>query len=372
MQTPVNPKLGQRLRIARLAVNLSTREVVSRLPGTVAVSHATLANYECGKTQPKLDTLAALAEMYHRPMSWFISPGPQLSGVCYRNLVSRFGVREQERFEAEVHKRVEAYIRLEERLSARRRPRFGELPGPATNPQQLAEWVRKQSSLDKEQPVPSVIDLLDRFGVFALELVAPVAVDGLAAMYGHNHVVVLNSTVSSDRARMNAAHELGHILYQDCAIPAEKRSHRSQEERAMAFASHLLIPSSVLRTAFKGRSMVRLVSYKERYGVSLAAMIYRAEREDIIPNSLAKTLWVEFSKRGWRRHEPGSVRPDRATRFEQLLDGAIVRRKITWKEAAEITGVRVEELKLCVQQAIGFTDEYPDDSGDSELLRLVR
>jgi Zn-dependent peptidase ImmA (M78 family) len=197
-------------------------------------------------------------------------------------------------------------------------------------------------------------------------------VDGLAATYGGHHVVVLNSSVSNDRARMNAAHELGHILYNDCINAQESQKNRTLETRAMDFASHLLMPSSILRSAFMGRSMVRLVGFKERYGISLAAMIYRAEREDVIPNSLAKKLWVEFSKRGWRRQEPGSVRPDRATRFEQLLDGAIVRSDITWKEAAEITGVRVDELKARVQQALGFGNEYPEDPRNPEMLRLIQ
>lgn len=118
--------------------------------------------------------------------------------------------------------------------------------------------------------------------------------------------------------------------------------------------------------------MVRLVGFKERYGISLAAMIYRAERESIIPNNLAKKLWVEFSKRGWRRDEPGTVRPDRATRFEQLLDGAVVRGDITWREASEITGVRVDELKQRVQAALGFGNDYPSDPQDPELLRLIQ
>lgn len=366
------PNLSQRLRAARLSARLSTRDVASRLHRNAGISHATLANYERGKTQPTLDTLAALAALYQRPVIWFISSGPQLSGICYRNLVSRIGVRERERFEAEVQKWVDAYMRLEERLRARRRQRFNGVPSPDSDPKRLAEWVRSQVSIDTEQPIPSVIELLDRFGVYALELAAPVAVDGLAAMYGRDHVVVLNSSVSNDRARMNAAHELGHILFQDCVAPAEDNARRASEGRAMDFASHLLMPVSILRAAFKGRSMVRLVGFKERYGISLAAMIYRAEREGVIPNSLAKNLWVEFSKRGWRRNEPGSVRPDRAMRFEQLLDGAIVRGDITWKEAAEITGVRIDELKDRVQRALGYGNDYPNDPSSPEILRLVQ
>ncbi len=368
---PQNPDLGQRLRAARLAAGLSTREVAAQLRRSHKVSHATLANYERRLTQPTLGTLEALAALYQRPISWFIACGPQLSGIRYRNLVSRFGARERERFEAEVQKWVEAYVRLEDRLRARRRSRLNDVPRPEIEPMRLAEWIRDQIGIEPDQPIPSVIDLLDRFGVYAFELRAPFAVDGLAALYGQDRVIVLNSDVAHDRARMNAAHELAHLLYNDC--DGHTKTQRSTEEhRAMEFASHLLMPPAVLHAAFNGRSMVRLVGFKERYGISLAAMVYRAEKEGIIPNSLAKKLWVEFSKRGWRRREPGSVRPDRATRFEQLLDGAIVRGDLTWREAVEITGIRADELKDRVQQALGFDNDYPTDSGEPEFLRLIQ
>ncbi len=369
---PGNSELPRRLRSARLAVHLSMREVAHRLRGQAAISHATLASYERGQTQPKFDTLVALAATYGRPVSWFIASGPELTGVCYRNLVSRYRVRDRESFEAEVAKWAYAYLRLEDRLGARRRARVREVPDATADPRRLAEWVRKEREIGSEQPIPSVLELLDRFGVYALEIKAPFAVDGLAARFGDEHLVILNPSVSNDRARMNAGHELAHVLYGDCIDDSEARAHRAVEARAMEFASHLLMPSRVLRSAFAGRSMVRLVKFKERFGISLAAMVLRAEREDVIPNSLAKKLWVEFSKRGWRRHEPGAVRPDRATRFEQLLDGAVVRGDITWKDAAEVTGVRISELKNRVQEALGFGNEYPDDPAGPDMFRLVK
>ena len=47
-------------------------------------------------------------------------------------------------------------------------------------------------------------------------------------------------------------------------------------------------------------------------------MVYRAQESGIINESTSKWLWMEFARRGWRTQEPGHVRPDRATRFEQL------------------------------------------------------
>ena len=122
-------------------------------------------------------------------------------------------------------------------------------------------------------------------------------------------------------------------------VTSEETADKTAEQRAFEFASHLLLPNSQLKRAFEGQSMVRLLQFKERFGISLAAMVYRAEKLGFVPKSTAKMLWIEFARRGWKTNEPGSVRPDRATRFEQLIDEALVNRKLSLKELADLAGV---------------------------------
>ena len=136
------------------------------------------------------------------------------------------------------------------------------------------------------------------------------------------------------------------------------------EAQAFDFASHLLLPNSQLKRAFEGRSMVRLVQFKERFGISLAAMIYRAEKLSFISKQDAKMLWIEFSRRGWRTAEPGVVRPDRATRFEQLIDEAVLANKLSLKEIADLSGVRSEAVRARLNFAMGITSrDVPEDDG---------
>src|SRR5436853_5592356 len=110
--------------------------------------------------------------------------------------------------------------------------------------------------------------------------------------------------------------------------------------------------------------MVRLVKFKETFGVSLAAMIFRAEKANILNARTAKHLWIEFAKRGWRKSEPGHVRADRATRFEQLLEGAITKGTITWRDAEAVTGIASDELNHRLRLAMGL--EKGEFGGDSE------
>lgn len=363
-------ELGSKLKQAREAIGVSTRHVVTLLPKSLAVSHVTLANYEGGKHQAPLDILAAFADIYQRPINWFLEKGPILTGVHYRNKKSKIGVRELARFEAVAHQWLEAYRRLEEELRSPRRKQNFNLGANMTGAE-AASVVREYLKLE-DDPVTSVVDVMERAGIRVMELPITLAIDAMAARLGEEDVVVLNTNVPNDRSRLNAAHELGHVLFNDCDN-IKQANHESQEKRAFEFASHFLLTKRMLRYAFQGLSMVRLVKFKERFGISLAAMIYRAEAEKILHGHLAKQLWIEFSKRGWRRKEPGYVREDRATRFEQLLDSAIHNEKLTWPQVVKLTGIREDELRNRLNMAMGVFEPIcsPTEEGDNRPLRFV-
>ena len=102
-------------------------------------------------------------------------------------------------------------------------------------------------------------------------------------------------------------------------------------------------------------------------------MIYRAEQSSIISKSSAKWLWMEFSKRGWRKAEPGFVRPDRATRFEDLLASAVAEKHLNWGNASELLRVPASDLDSRMRLALGsnFDPELEgDERQDGDGLRL--
>ncbi len=368
-------RIGEKLLQARKATGMSTRRVAEVLPPSVPLSHATIANYESGRSQPTMEALSALASIYQRPLTWFLQSTAALTGIRYRNRKSKVGVRELAQFEATAQKWVDAYRALEETLNTPFKPdladvRFAETVRPAT----AARKLREKLGLHDDDPVPSVVEVLERVGVRTLELSTALAIDAMAATAGTEPVVVLNPVVSNERSRLNATHELGHVVFGDCKATSID-NHGPTEDRAFDFASSFLLTDTMLAEAFADRSMVRLVKYKERFGISIAAMVYRAERQRIIPKVLAKHLWIEFNRRGWRTREPGNVKEDRATRFEQLLDGAILQQKLTWQTAAQLTGVREDELRQRVELALGI-DEPPAPPAkggeDKPFMRLVK
>lgn len=359
--------LAGKLKIARSLTGLSTRAVAAKIAKRFPISHSTIANYESGRSVPPLDVLAALVEVYERPINWFLESGKGLTGVRYRNLKSRVRMSDLHRFEAEVQRWINAYVSLEDRL---KRPLEATITGikadKTTPPEQLSQTIRSELGLPSEGPIPSVVDVLERFGIRVLENPTDLRIDGMAAKYGGSYVVVLNPTVSNDRTRLNAAHELAHVLCGDC--DTDEAETEEAEKRAFEFASVFLLPNRQLKSAFEGKSMVRLVQFKERFGISLAAMVYRADKLGFITKAEAKNLWIEFSRRGWRTNEPGLVRPDRATRFEQLIDEAILSGQLSLKEVADLSGVRPESIRERLNFAMGIHEEnVPEDEGTDTI-----
>lgn len=359
--------LAGKLKTARSLTGLSTRAVAAKIAKRFSLSHSTIANYESGRSVPPLDILAALAEIYERPINWFLELGKGLTGIRYRNLKSRVRMSDLHRFEADVQRWIDAYVSLEDRL---KRPLKGTITGikadKNTPSELLSQTVRSELGLNPEGPIPSVVEVLERFGIRVLENPTDLRIDGMAAKYGGSYVVVLNPTVSNDRTRLNAAHELAHVLCGDC--DADEDLDEEVEKKAFDFASIFLLPNRQLKSAFEGKSMVRLVQFKERFGISLAAMVYRADKLGFITKSEAKNLWIEFSRRGWRTNEPGLVRPDRATRFEQLIDEAILSGQLSLKEVADLSGVRSEAIRERLNFAMGIHEgNVPQDEGTDTI-----
>jgi len=334
-----------------------------------AISHATLSNYETGRSIPPLAILDALAVVYERSRDWFYAVGPAFSpGIRYRSLKA-VRVGDKRSFEGEALGWFTAYLAVENLVSdpPARAPRDFTID-PADSGESVAKRIRKFYALDR-YPLPSAVRLAENFRVRVIQLATEARIDGFAAMLGKVPVVAVNSGLSNDRMRMNVAHELAHHLFSDC-VAGESLSEAEVEKRATECGSYLLIPDDALKDAFKLKSMVRLAQYKERYGVSLAAMIYRARRARLITEREYQHLWIEFSRLGWRKDEPGYVAPDRPIRMEALFDAAVRTNKTTFAEIATLAGMDERVVRRRVMSAFGGASDAIDGRRELNPMRI--
>jgi Zn-dependent peptidase ImmA (M78 family)/transcriptional regulator with XRE-family HTH domain len=360
----VDRNVARRLREARRETGLSTRTVAGKLPKKYAVSHTTIAAFENGTAVPPVDVLAALADFYKRPINWFLEGGESLGGFRYRNLKARVPVVQQRQFEALAGKWADAYLKLDRYLAFyTKRTRKTFCAHENLRPEELAQTVRhKYLGIDDDQPILNVVSALEVFSAWALEIHAAFGIDGAATSCGDDFVIIFNPAISNDRLRLSAAHELAHVLHYECKLH-NGWSDIFVEKKAYDFAANFLLPPSQLKAAFDGKSFLKLIQYKEKFGISLAAMIHTAEKSGIINTSVSRWLWKEMITRGWKSEEPGYVWRDRAITFEIMLDCAIQSKQISWDVAEKVTGIREGELR---QRLAGTIEGNPKIDAERE------
>ena len=361
--------IAARMRVARETAGMSTRIVSRKLKERgLNISHMSLSNYETAKLPPPVALIDALSELYLLPREWFFNAGPLLSDIRYRALKA-VKISDKRAFEGEALGWLQAYLSVEQAVNDPLGHPLGEFkPKPSEKGASVAKRLREAYGM-ADYPIPEVMRLVENFGIRVIQLHTDARIDGIAGWLGTVPIVAVNQSLSNDRIRINAAHELGHHLFEDC-VEGAKLAGDEVERRAMEFASHLLIPDSALRAAFELGSMVRLVQYKERFGISLAAMVYRAEKSGILSKSLARMLWIKFGELGWRKDEPGYVSPDRPIRMESLFDAAVHKKKMTFAEIGAIAGVDARAVRQRVFLAMGGSPEAFEPRSDRSGMRI--
>ncbi len=362
----IQASLGPRLREARTEAGLTTRALAQHLKDAGhAVSHVTLSKYERNEFSPTAATLRVIAGIVAKPVEWFEGVEATLSGIRFRALKT-LPVRKKSDFSSLALPWLRLYFYLLDLLQRREPSQLQVRLRTAEEPAVVARRIRDKYKL-QHYPIPSVARMLENAGIRVIQQVGASGVDAFAARLGAAHVVTVNSSLPADRMRLTLAHELGHVLYED-VLHDGHADDGAIESRAFEFASHLLMPSPVLREAFEIKSMVRLVQYKERFGISLSAMIYRATREQLIPQTMAQRLWREFSRLGWRRQEPGRVPTDRPVRLETLIDSALRQKRATLTELCRVSTLTPEAIHSRVMDAMGAREARADN--DAPTFRI--
>lgn len=121
--------------------------------------------------------------------------------------------------------------------------------------------------------------------------------------------VFLGTGGSAVRSRFDAAHELGHLILHShlsrkfLEDKDKTKKHRLIERQAFRFASAFLMPADSFRADVWMTALDPLLSLKERWKVSVGAMIKRCDDLGLIDESHARRLWISYNRR-WKKIEP--------------------------------------------------------------------
>ena len=170
-------------------------------------------------------------------------------------------------------------------------------------PEACADTVRKAWGLG-EQPIPNLIALLESKGIRVFSLTDEAQdVDACCRWTSGRPFIFLNTSRTAERCRFDLAHELGHLVMHKHGII--EGVHVEQE--ANAFASAFLMPRrSLLANPLRIPSLKSILSKKEIWQVSAAALTYRYNKLGIITDWNATSIYKQLAQRG-RNNEPNPL-----------------------------------------------------------------
>jgi Zn-dependent peptidase ImmA (M78 family)/DNA-binding XRE family transcriptional regulator len=136
------------------------------------------------------------------------------------------------------------------------------------------------------------------------------AIEGLSSWSPHleRPVVLLSADKGNAfRGRFDLAHEIGHLILHKHMTRADDRDRYNQmESQAHRFAGALLLPAETFaREVRVPRNLDNLLILKQRWGVSVAAMMMRLHALGLLSDEEKLSLFKRRSARWGAKAEPG-------------------------------------------------------------------
>jgi Zn-dependent peptidase ImmA (M78 family) len=309
------------------------------------ISTRSLTAYESGAQSIPAATLERLADTLNFPVEFFSRPDldePSIDAVSFR-AVSKLTARQREIALGT------AALALE--LAEWEHQRFV-LPEPNIprlandDPEAAAEAVRVEWGLG-EQPIGNVIHLLEAHGVRVFSLLEnSYELDAFSFWHDGIPYVFLNTvSKSAERSRMDAAHELGHlVMHRGHSIPHGPDS----EREAQLFGSSLLMPRrSVLAMAPRRARLADLVAAKAYWSVAVVNLIHRMHIVEMLSDWHYRTLCGEASSRGYRTDEPNPIVRETSQVLRKVFETVRIE-GMTYSDVAAELGIYVHDLNRLV------------------------
>jgi Zn-dependent peptidase ImmA (M78 family)/DNA-binding XRE family transcriptional regulator len=291
----------QRLSLARRRRRLSSKGFAE----LIGMSPVTVTRLEKANNEPEPETVDLIAKKLGFPREFFFGDDIDdldKDSASFRSLTS-MTARERD---AALASGSLAYL-----LSDYVASKFN-LPEPKLidlsqerDPAAAARTLRQVWALG-EQPISSMIKLLESKGVRVFSLAENTKnVDAFSCWRSNFPYVFLNTFKSAERSRLDAAHELAHLILHKHGGP---RQGRDAEMEANSFASSFLMPRADVRSRlpFVGR-LDELIVAKKRWGVSTAALAYRLHKLGTLSDWQYRMFCIQINQRGFRTEEPNSL-----------------------------------------------------------------
>lgn len=321
MTTSTPGFIGQRLTEARCARGLSGVD----LADLIDVSSVSISKYENGHQTPKIEVLHKIASTLNMPRAYFLRPclEDEQNPIFWR---AKLSVSPVKRDRAEVRlqwmKEIVDYLGDYFDFPSLNMPfvEVGDINGIGLEAlEDIANKVRNHWGV-RPGPMPDVIEKLESNGILVSRIhVGAEKLDAFSQWSnGIPHIILSRDKASAARQRFDALHELSHIILHKNVTQKrlnDKAAYKMIEKQADQLASCLLLPAKDFIDELYTPSLDAFLALKERWGVSVAAMIMRCRSLKILDEEEAARMWINYTRRGWRGCEPLDGKMEKETPF---------------------------------------------------------
>ena len=210
----------------------------------------------------------------------------------------------------------------------------------------VARKLRNDSGCESDR-IPNVIEFLESLGAIVIEIEASDSFDGLSGFAGDIPVIVINRNFPPERKRFTALHELGHLVLSFPKTIDNKRV----EAMCSSFASEMLLPFDKFKSAtgeiFRGRIFLQdLAQLQREYGISIDALIYKAQRGGLISENKHKQYHIiKRTRPAFKKYaETSRTNDEFSDRFERMVYCAFDKDLISASKAASLLGISANEV----------------------------
>lgn len=160
-------------------------------------------------------------------------------------------------------------------------------------------------------PISNITTLMENNGIIVSRInFEAETLDALSQWSSYDKIpyIFLSSLKqSAARSRFDLAHELAHLTFHrflNNSIFYNPVEHSLLEKQAHRFASAFLLPARTFTNDLVSPTLDSFWALKDKWRVSIAAMIMRCRDLEIIEEEYARKLWINYNRRGWAKREP--------------------------------------------------------------------
>lgn len=305
--------VGERLIQARKARALMATD----LSDIVDVSSQSISKYENGHQTPRREVVSRIAQALNLPEAFFYRKmmTEDVRPVFWRSkLTAQTVMLDRANVRLDWFKEIVDYLEQFFVFPQLDLPtlEFGKDPLDLSSDEieRLANDVRAYWGIHSG-PIPNCLENIEESGILVTRVhVRAEKVDACSQWsdsFGIPFIALSRDKASAVRQRFDAMHELCHILLHGRVTPSQlnnRQTYKLLEKQANEFAGFMLLPERDFLDELYAPTLDGMLSIKERWGVSVGAMISRCRALDILSDDATKRMWMNYTRRGWRKGEP--------------------------------------------------------------------